>query len=99
MSTERIQFGPFEFDRSTGTLRRDGVLVPLGGRGSALLGELLEAEGRGVSKDLLIERAWPGAIVEENNLAVQIRALRKVLGRRDDGEEWIATAARAGYRL
>jgi TolB-like protein/tetratricopeptide (TPR) repeat protein len=52
-----------------------------------------------VTKDALIARAWPGMIVEESNLAVQIGALRKILGGRDDGSPWIATAARAGYRL
>lgn len=99
MADERIAFGPFEFDRGSGTLWREGASVPLGGRGAALLGVLLEARGEVVRKDALIERVWPGAIVEENNLTVQIGVLRRALGRREDGSHWIATAARAGYRL
>lgn len=94
-----IGFGSFEFDCISGTLSRDGELVPLGGRGAALLQALLEAEGAVVRKDVLLERAWPGTIVEENNLAVQVGALRRLIGNRDDGLPWITTAARAGYRL
>jgi TolB-like protein/Tfp pilus assembly protein PilF len=91
-------FGPFVFERSSGTLTRDGRPVQLGGRAAALLGALAAAEGP-VSKDVLIEAAWPGTIVEEGNLSVQIAGLRKVLGPAPDGGEWIATVPRVGYRL
>lgn len=100
MGTARIVFGPFEFDCNSGRLWRKGTAVALGSRGAALLRALLEAEGAVVSKEVLIARAWPAAIVEENNLPVQIRALRRVLGRRDnDDSDWVTTVARAGYRL
>jgi TolB-like protein/Flp pilus assembly protein TadD len=99
MGARLIDFGPFQFDRDTGTLCRHGVLVPLGGRGSALLTALLEAENAVVSKQTLLDHAWKGAVVEETNLPVQIAALRKILGQRDDGSEWIVTLARTGYRL
>ena len=46
-----------------------------------------------------MDAAWPCTNVEESNLTVQIAALRKVLGRSADGEEWIATIPRVGYRL
>jgi hypothetical protein len=46
-----------------------------------------------------MEKAWPGTIVEEGNLTVQIAALRKLLGTAPDGREWIDTVPRAGYRL
>jgi tetratricopeptide (TPR) repeat protein len=60
---------------------------------------LLEAEGRVVTKADLMERAWPGLTVEEGNLTVQIATLRKLLGARPDGTEWIVTVPRVGYRL
>jgi TolB-like protein/tetratricopeptide (TPR) repeat protein len=99
MSTGRIAFGPYEFDCQSETLWRGRRLVALGGRAAALLRALLEADGAVTNKDVLLQAAWPGSIVEENNLPVQIKALRKVLGTRDDGSEWIVTVARAGYRL
>ncbi|HVY43869.1 MAG TPA: winged helix-turn-helix domain-containing protein [Hyphomicrobiaceae bacterium] len=95
----RVDFGPFSFDTITDLLMRDGDPIALGGRSAALLKTLLAADSGVVNKDALLASAWPGAIVEENNLTVQIAALRKVLGRRADGTDWIATVPRIGYRM
>jgi len=43
--------------------------------------------------------AWPQQEVEESNLSVQIATLRKLLGDRPDGQEWITTVPRVGYQL
>jgi TolB-like protein len=71
-----------------------GQLVPLGGRAYDLLLVLFEHRDRVVGKDELLTRAWPGQIVEENNLTVQIAALRKAIG-----SDAIATVAGRGYRF
>ena len=93
-------FGPFVFDPAAGELRRDGVLLPgLGRRGAALLAALLGARGEPVGKDELMARAWPGQIVEDANLSVQIAALRKALGTADSGAQWIVTVPGVGYRF
>jgi TolB-like protein/DNA-binding winged helix-turn-helix (wHTH) protein/Tfp pilus assembly protein PilF len=92
-------FGDFVLDPDRGLLRRNGESVTLGHRGLALLQALLEARGGVVSKAYLMERAWPGTIVEESNLTVQIASLRKALGPTADGREWITTIPRTGYRL
>ncbi|WP_132573184.1 winged helix-turn-helix domain-containing tetratricopeptide repeat protein [Rhizobium sp. BK008] len=99
MGSSRLSFGPFLYDPVTGSLWRDGKSVAAGPRPAALLGLLLEAEGRVVTKADLIDRAWTGLAVEEGNLTVQIAALRKLLGARPDGTEWIVTVPRVGYRL
>lgn len=80
-------------------LLRDGKPLPVGQRGIALLAALLEAEGEAVPKADLMDKAWPGLAVEEGNLTVQIAALRKALGKGPDGQEWIVTVPRLGYRL
>jgi DNA-binding winged helix-turn-helix (wHTH) protein len=95
----RHSFGPFVFDAGLGLLQRDGKSITVGQRGLAILEALLDAEGGLVTKADLMERAWPGAIVEEGNLTVQIAALRKALGTAADGREWITTVPRVGYRL
>lgn len=93
------RFGPFTFDRQRMTVTRDGRSQAIGSRGGALLGALIDAGGQVVSKERLFAAAWPGSIVEDANLTVQIATLRKVLGERADGKEWIATVPRQGYRL
>jgi TolB-like protein len=71
-----------------------GEPVPLGARAFDLLVALIERRDRVVAKSELLERVWPGVVVEENNLTVQISTLRKVLG-----QGAIATVAGRGYRF
>ena len=65
----------------------------------ALLRILVERAGALVSKNALMEAAWPGLAVEDSNLTVQIAALRRALGEVPGGESWIATLPRRGYRF
>ncbi len=94
---EQVAFGPFTLDTARGTLLRGGAAVPLGQRALAVLAALAETPGRTVAKEDLLARAWPGTIVEEGNLTVQVAALRRALG--GDGQDSILTVPRVGYRL
>ncbi len=89
-----IAFGQFRVDRRNRVLMRGDAAVPLGGRAFDVLVALAAAGGETVGKDALLDQVWPGLTVEENNLQVQIVALRKALG---DG--WITTIPGRGYRL
>lgn len=95
---QSYRFGPFVLDPDR-ELRRDGAPVALGQRALAILRILLDAAGKVVTKAELLERAWPGVTVEEGNISVQIATLRNGLGTRPDGDEWIITVPRVGYRL
>jgi predicted ATPase len=66
----------------------------VGARGFDLLLALVEREGALVTKEQLLERAWPGLVVEEANVHVQVSQLRKLIG-----AEAIATVAGLGYRF
>lgn len=92
-------FGSFVLDVRRGSLVRDGVPVAVGYKGLSVLQALLQAKGQVVSKSALMQAAWQDAAVEENNLSVQIAALRKLLGAQPDGSGWIATVSRIGYRF
>jgi class 3 adenylate cyclase/DNA-binding winged helix-turn-helix (wHTH) protein/tetratricopeptide (TPR) repeat protein len=81
------------------TLFRDTEPVALSKRAVALLRVLIERAGAPVSKDTLIDAAWPGLAIEESNLTVQIAALRRALGEVPGGEGWIVTLSRRGYRF
>ncbi len=97
---KRFAFGPFLLDAARGTLTRDGVALAVGQRGLRLLQALLEAGGEPVPKAQLLDQAWPGLVVEDSNLTVQITALRRQLGAAGpDGAPWIVTVPRLGYRL
>lgn len=99
MHEQRILFGAFALDPARGALFRDGAPVQIGHRAVALLHALARANGQVLTKAELFDAAWPGAVVEESNLSVQIAALRKLLGRSPDEREAIATVERVGYRF
>jgi TolB-like protein len=92
-------FGSFRLDPEAEILFSGAEPVQLGRRAVALLHALVVRPGVPLSKDALIEAAWPGLVVEESNLTVQIAALRRVLGEEPGGERWIETLPRRGYRF
>jgi DNA-binding winged helix-turn-helix (wHTH) protein len=75
-----LEFGRFRVLLRRRQLLADGVPVELGTRAFDLLLVLLEADGLLVSKDELLSRVWLGIVVSEENLKVQVSALRKALG-------------------
>jgi adenylate cyclase len=91
--------GPFRLDTQDDLLLRGSEPVALGRRATALLRALVERPGALVTKDALIEAAWPGQAVEDSSLTVQIAALRRVFGDAAGGDRWIETMPRRGYRF
>jgi len=77
-------------------LLADGVPVELGTRAFDLLLVLLDADGLLVPKEDLLTRVWAGIVVSEENLKVQVSALRKALGA---DREVIRTEVGRGYRF
>jgi TolB-like protein len=98
MATTYI-LGPFRLDAEAEILFRGAQPTMLGRRAIAVLRVLVEQSPIPVSKDTLIEAAWAGLAVAENNLSVQIAALRRVFGEEPGGERWIETLPRRGYRF
>ncbi len=91
-----IGFGRFRLLTQRRELRADGVVAELGSRAFDILLVLTEARGALVTKDEILSRVWPDTIVEENNLVVQISALRKALG---EDRDFIRTVSGRGYRF
>src|SRR5215475_9511678 len=92
-------FGPFRLDVQGETLFKGTEPVALSHRAVALLRMLVDRAGAPVTKDALMEAAWPGLAVEDSNLTVQIAALRRALREVPGGEDWIVTLPRRGYRF
>lgn len=87
-------FGRFELRPLERLLLDDGQVLAVGARAFDLLATLAASPGQVVSKDDLLERVWPGLVVEENNLQVQVSKLRRLLG-----QDAIATVPGRGYQL
>src|SRR5262244_3267717 len=71
-----LEFGRFRLLLRQRQLLADGVPVELGTRAFDLLLALLEADGSLITKDELMSRVWPGIVVSEENLKVQVSTLR-----------------------
>ena len=91
-----LEFGRFRVLLRRRQLVADGVPIELGTRALDLLLVLLEADGSLVTKDELLSRVWPGIFVAEQNLNVQMFALRKALG---EDRGFIRTEIGRGYRF
>jgi predicted ATPase/DNA-binding winged helix-turn-helix (wHTH) protein len=91
--------GPFRLDLASQALTRLGVPEPLGPRAVAVLAAIVARAPAPVPKATIIGEAWPGLVVEENNLTVQIAAIRRTLGQVPGGVRWVETIARRGYRF
>jgi DNA-binding winged helix-turn-helix (wHTH) protein len=91
-----IEFGRFRVLLRRPRLLADGVPVDLGTRAFDLLLVLIGADGALVTKEELLSGVWPSMVVSEENLKVQISALRKALGADRD---LICTEFGRGYRF
>ncbi len=91
-----ISFGRFQILRPRRELLADGRPVRIGGRAFDVLMVLIEARGSVVGKDTLMSRVWPDRIVEENNLQIQVSALRAAFG---SDRDLIRTVPGRGYQF
>ncbi len=93
------EFGVFRLKPGEHVLLRDGRPIPLAPKAFETLLALVRHSGHVVAKDELIRTVWPDTFVEENNLTQYISALRKALGESHDGDAYIETVPRLGYRF
>ncbi|MBL8189642.1 MAG: winged helix-turn-helix domain-containing protein, partial [Acidobacteria bacterium] len=92
-------FDRFRIDATERVLLSDGEIVTLTQKAFDVLLALVERRGQIVSKEELMELVWPDTFVEEGNLAQNIYTLRKVLGQTNDGQDFIKTVPKRGYRF
>jgi DNA-binding winged helix-turn-helix (wHTH) protein len=96
-NSEIVRFGPFRFVPGDG-LWRHGQPVALPPRALAVLTALLATPGTVVSKQNLMNAAWPGTFVTESSLLEAIGLLRDALGDDRRRPAYIQTVNRRGYR-
>jgi DNA-binding winged helix-turn-helix (wHTH) protein/cytochrome c-type biogenesis protein CcmH/NrfG len=92
-------FGNFVVDADTRRVTREGEILQVSDRHVGVLLELLARHGSIVSKDALIEAVWQDVAVTDNSLEQAVSALRRRLGAGPDGQPYIQTVPRQGYRF
>ncbi len=92
-------FDTFRVDAAERILFKEDREVPLTPKVFDTLLVLIENSNHVLTKKELMRQVWPDSFVEENNLAQNISILRKALGEGKDGEQYIQTVPKRGYRF
>jgi TolB-like protein/Tfp pilus assembly protein PilF len=93
------RFGPFCLDTGRRLFHREGELIPLAPKTLDTLLALVERSGEVLDKEDLLNKVWPDSFVEEGSLAQNISILRRILGEATDGQQYIQTIPKRGYRF
>ncbi len=93
------EFGPFRLDQAEGQLLRNDEVVQITPKAFETLVLLVERAGRLIEKEELLQTLWPDTFVEEANLTHHVWRLRKTLEESKDGEKYIETIPKRGYRF
>ncbi len=99
MVSDKYVFGMYCLDAESLTLSLEGERVTLPPKAAELLIVLMESAGRVLSREHLLQRLWPDTVVEDGSLTSHVSLLRKALGERGDGHEFIETLPKRGYRF
>lgn len=97
--SDSLSFGTFQLDRQAHQLRRHGRALSLPPKAIDALEVLVDRDGGLVARQELIDALWPDRVVEDQGLNQLIYLLRQALGAREDGEPWIVTVPKRGYRF
>jgi Tol biopolymer transport system component/DNA-binding winged helix-turn-helix (wHTH) protein len=92
-------FDEYRLDISRRMLYRGEREITLPPKAIETLIALIDLRGEIVSKRDLMRTIWGDTIVEESNLDHYLHVLRKTLGQKSDGQSFIETLRRRGYRF
>ena len=99
MESGQYEFGVYRLDAQSRLLFKKGDRVALPPKVVELLVALVQAEGRALTREQLLQRLWPDTVVEEGSLTSHVSMLRKALGEGPQGQEFIETLPKRGYRF
>jgi DNA-binding winged helix-turn-helix (wHTH) protein/TolB-like protein/Tfp pilus assembly protein PilF len=93
------EFDHFRLDAAERILVVNGKPVQVTPKALDTLVTLVRNNGHVVGKDQLIAEVWPDTFVDDNTLAQNISLLRRVLGQNSEGQAYIETVPKRGYRF
>jgi Tol biopolymer transport system component/DNA-binding winged helix-turn-helix (wHTH) protein len=95
----QYKFGLFVLDARERLLLRDGEVVHITPKAFETLLVLLDNHGHLVERRDLLDKIWPDINIEEKTLSQHIFTLRKILGASSNGQQYIQTISKRGYRF
>src|SRR5439155_22585432 len=100
-SRQTYRFGDFEFDPTSGELRRDGLKVRLQEQPFQILTLLLKRPGEVVTREEVRQALWPGDTFVDFDVGLNsaVKRLRDALGDSADSPRFVETLPRRGYRF
>jgi len=98
-SGEKYYFGEFQLDSSELSLSLKGQAVHLTPKAIQTLLLLVRNARQVLPRTEMIKALWPESYVEDSNLTVTIAMLRRALGDHEDGNQFIVTIPKIGYRF
>ena len=98
---QTYRFGDFEFDPTSGELRRDGLKVRLQEQPFQILTLLLKHPGEVVTREEVRQALWPGDTFVDFDVGLNsaIKRLRDALGDSAESPRFVETLPRRGYRF
>src|SRR5271169_6088091 len=99
MVSGQYVFGVYRLDAQSQMLFREGDHVALPPKVTELLIALVQAAGKVLTREELVQRLWPDTVVEEGSLTSHISLLRKALGEDPKAQDLIETLPKRGYRF
>lgn len=97
--TSVIDYGAITVDEDRRLVTVDGDPVSLTRTEYRLLLTLLRRPGQVYTREQIIELVWDGAFIVDRVVDSVVSRLRRKLGTRADGREWIRTVHSVGYSI
>ena len=94
-----FQLGDCEVNTIEGLVRRDEAVIQMAPRAMQVLNYLIEHRDRIVSAEELLERLWPGRVVDESTIHRQISLIRQALGDSAKRPAYVKTFSKRGYQV
>ena len=100
-ASNRVVFGPFEYDDSSGELRKHGTRIRLQGQPLQILSGLFRQPGQIVSREEFQQQLWQSStfVDFDHGLNAAVNRLRQVLGDSAEQPRYIETIPGRGYRF
>ena len=99
ISKQQLRFGRFELDAATQQLSKGQKAVVLTRKAAQVLTYLVQRAGQLVTKDELLEAAWPGTVVSDAAMAKRIFEIRKALRDNPRKPRFLQTIHGQGFRF